>query len=491
VSGESGWYCLVDPALSATQPHVEAEPAVTLPPGLFVQREGTQKKTPERALDLLGCGALVLREDIARAALAGTGVTWRPITIRLAGGAPVKGWVIVIVDEFAPLDRAVVQASWHPGEPLLNAYPKELISLEWREDRAPRAPLFRIVEAPQLLVATAELAEKLSRATGRTVNAGDPSAATMFAPSWAEIPAFDVPAKAAAAAEEACARMIRGETGEALRGDVLTHPLYALTVALGIDRAPRADTRAAASKHPVTAVQYAILVDRAAHPATRAGADAEVWCAHRYAYALDKAIPDAIAARMIASKCWDEANVGELRDALAELSGQPPKRAGQVATRELPAPPQPPPPRVSARLGEEIADPEVRADIDEMTGRGLAQLGITADLPVPEVIDALHGYVDKIRVGEVKLGRSAGTTHLALACVLAEQLHRAFGWQWATVDAAVCMVSPDRAHAHQPLALLERVARRHAPANTIALFFNMVAASKLPKSKKGALTFVS
>jgi hypothetical protein len=303
---------------------------------------------------------------------------------------------------------------------------------------------------------------------------------------------FDVSTKAAEAAETAYWRLASGEKSESLRTLACKHPLYAVALALEVDRAPSSDTRSAACVHPMTSVQYAILVDQKPLPATRAGADRDAWCIYRYAYALDRAISDAVATRAIDARFEDARGIAQLREELAALGASPRVAAGpaRLATRDLP-----PPPKKASRISDrpdEQPVAEVCADIVLMTQRGLAQLDISADHPVPETIDVLHAYVDRIRNGEVKLGKSASTVRLMLACVLAEQLHRAFGWQWAKAGASVGIVSPDRAYAHNPLGLMNDIAKPKASrSNTVALFFNMLAAAELPPSKRGSLTFLS
>jgi len=140
-----------------------------------------------------------------------------------------------------------------------------------------------------------------------------------------------------------------------------------------------------------------------------------------------------------------------------------------------------------------IADAEVRADIDEMTGRGLARVGAGDDDAVPDVIDMLHRYVDRIRAGDVKLGTKAkaGVVRLELACAFAEQLHRAFAWQWTRIPKAVGIASGDRAYALQLLPMFSRIAEHGSSENTVALLFNMIAAKDLPPSRRGALVGLS
>ncbi len=471
-----GWFGLRDSAVSMTQSFDEPELAAAPPPTLVVVRGGSSM-APKAALNLVHhSGALVLRADVAKQVLAKTGLRTRPIPIVVKQGQLLRGWVMVEIDRWAPIDPVASTPD----------------QLAWRPDRAPAAPLFRLVEAPQTIIATAEFAATLAKATGNIIQSRVAGDVERFTPGWLELPKLRVPARVTIAAEAAYARLARGERGD--RKAVLAHPLYALALALEVDRKPRPDTRAAASRYPVTAVQYAMLVDRTPHATTRAGAAAETWCAYRYAVTFDRAIDEALGTRMVKSGAWTAENVGSERALLLALGGaRAPTASKVVATRKLPKRPARGVPRIAVQKADAIADLEVHADIAEMTDRGLARLGVTTATPVPEVIDALHAYVDQIRGGTVKLGKAK--VQLELACAFAEQLHRAFGWQWAMIrwedGATVGLVSPDRRHAHQPLAYLSRIAKRRSPENTLALFFNMIAAGNLPKARAGARSFVS
>lgn len=477
VSGNS-WSAIFDGAMSMTQQWGERESAVLGLPSLFVARGDNSK--PELGLPTLGDGALVLREDIAREVLAGSGMKGRAIPVRRKDGQWVEGWVQVLIDDWVVLDRQRAQAVYHEAEDPLLALPDRINALAFRPEQAPRAPLARLVDSPRLIVADERTADALERATGKSVRRVSDEEVHTLIPTWTMQPAFDVSLAAAREAESAYARLRAGD--KTARKAALTHPLFALAVALA-EGEPRADTRTAASRHPHTAVFYATLLDRAPSDETRRGADAHFYSAHRYATTLDLAISDELAARLIATGWWDASNIAGEREDLAELRAHlegKPQGPKAIATRTLP--PAPTVDRIAS--GAERPSDEVCADIASMTARGLAHLGVDATIAPPAIIDALHRYVDRVREGTERLGRNASHVQLMLACVFAEQLHRAFGWQWAVVRWAdgetVAVTSPTRDYAHVPLQLLGRVAKPRSDANTIALLFNMIAAGNLP-----------
>ncbi len=443
-SGESGWYALVDPTQSesGTLPLGEREPAATRPKGVYVQRGWSKKSSPERCLDTLREGAIVVRADVAKQIVAGTSLKTVPIAVAMTNGKRVAGWVMVIVDDWIVGD-----------EPL-------------------RGPIARRIESPRTLVATEAFAKLLSRATGNTIRPADPGDATPFI-AWSNL---TYPSDARARVAYARYRETRTPS---LRKAVLAHPLYALATALAIDRTSKADTRTAACRHPLSAVAYAILVDKKPTPATRRAADKNVYTAHRYAYALDREISEALAKRLVKVGSWDDENVRIEREVLAALHGK--TLAEPIATRELPRRPK----RPIDRIADAVTDAEVRADIDEMTERGLVRIAAVHDA-VPDVVDKLHRYVDTIRDGTVgKLGNKLGVVQLELACAFAEQLHRALAWQWTLIPEAVGIASPDGAYAVHLLPMFARIACKDGASNTIGLLFNMIVANNLPPRRRG------
>ncbi|MDQ3298128.1 MAG: hypothetical protein M3619_16185 [Myxococcota bacterium] len=377
---------------------------------------------------------------------------------------------------WAPLDRARAKLNlWGSKDPFLGI-PSVIEAPAF--DRPP-ARIFRIVESPRYIAADAELAKHLSKVTKKAIGPiEDVTDASVFNEGYAKQKPFVV--KDPRAAADAYGRLSRGEQGS--RKAVLQHPLYALALALDVDREPRDDTRAAACGHPTTAVQYAVMVDRGPHESTRKAADGEVTSVHRYATSIDRVMSDALVARMEKSGYW---NPGSARAFQAELAANRTDGPRQVATRTLPKPIKAP--RFDKK--SPIADPEMLSEIDEMLAKGLKLIGAAASDPVPEIIDKLHAYADDVRHGEVK---AIPRLYLALGCVLGEQLHRAFGWSWGTVRRTTPgLFSPNRAHTHIAFMLTQRVAKEGAKANTIALFFNMVADGNLPKSKPSAACLVT
>jgi hypothetical protein len=326
-SGAPGWYNLVDPAISKSKPHFPAYSGATMPKGMFVQRGWSKKTTAEVVITVAEEGALVLRADVAAKVVEGTGLKTQPIVVRMTNGAAVEGWVLVVVDCWAPLDRSQARATWVGSKDGRLGIAAKLEAIDWSAARTPRAPIFRLVEAPNVLVARADFMTKLVKATKVGVRPGELERPAMFVPTWCAVGPFKVKPKDAEAAEDAYWQLAGGapdtkartNARAKARASACKHPLYALALALEVDRAPEADTRKAACAHPVTALQYATLVDTRAHPATRAAADRDAWCAYRHAYALDRAISDALAKRAIAAEFEDAAGIAAVRQELAAL----------------------------------------------------------------------------------------------------------------------------------------------------------------------------
>jgi hypothetical protein len=444
VSGESGSYEL---ALGkAVMP--EAELQVTHPPELAVQRFWSKKKVPERVVAVVG--ALVMRADVAKAAFEGTSITTQPITIVMTDGkTKVKGWVFVHVD------------AWVAGGEALPA------------------PLARLVDHPRVIVAEPAFAKKLSKLSGNAIRPTDKI--ERFAPEWIEPPVKKPSTRAAAA----YAKLVAGD--RAARKVALADPHYALAVALQVDRKAAADTRASACAHPVYATLYGLLVDRGPHAQTRKAAAKELWTEVRYAYAVDQVLSPALVKRMLAGAYCDE-DLEVMQDALAALGGTVVTRPEpELATRTLPKRPAKPVERIAAA----ITDAEVRSDIDEMTERGLTRIGASPNDTVSDVIDKLHRYVDRVRDGSAKLGKKASVGRLELACAFAEQLHRAFAWQWTKTPDTVGIASPNGSHTMELVPMFERIAKPNDGSNTIALQFNMIAAGNVPKAKRNEFVGLS
>ncbi len=444
VSGESGSYEL---ALgNVVMP--EAELAVVQPASLCVQRFWSKKKTAERVLPLASSGALVVRADLASQAFAETAIKTQPITIVMTDGkTKVSGWVFVQID------------AWVAGDEELPA------------------PLARLVEHPRVIVAEPAFAQRLTKLSGKAIRTLEDGDGELFAPTWIN----DYrPSKRAATAY---AKLVGGD--RTARKAAVADPLYALAVALRVDRAAAADTRAAACKHQVYATLYALLVDRGPHAQTRKAAATQLWTEVRYAFAVDKSISPALAKRMVPNAYSDE-DLELMQETLAKLGGTAvAAREPELATRKLPKH------KPVERIRKTITNHEIRSDIDEMTERGLARIGALEDESVPEVIDKLHRYVDRVRDSTAKLGKKASVARLELACAFAEQLHRAFAWQWTQTPDGVAIASPNGSHTVALVPMLERIAKPNSSSNTIALQFNMIAAGNLPKAKRNGFVALS
>ena len=75
---------------------------------------------------------------------------------------------------------------------------------------------------------------------------------------------------------------------------------------------------------------------------------------------------------------------------------------------------------------------DVRSDMDEFIGRGLALVGLQASATPEAVVAALHVLIDQVQLGQFKLPKKKPAV-MAAGCVFGEQLHRALGYQWAQV----------------------------------------------------------
>lgn len=308
------------------------------PPGALYFRDATlggwpgararcAKKTPPAAMSALRHGGLLLRRPLAEDWLAevpAADVTLRAVTVRDDRGDVSDAYVFIDVHAVYPLDRD--GAGFEPFDPA-RPHGSAIAALgapTWCDARRPPARIFRLLERPASIFADAALAAQLDRATRGAVAAlagrrrdgpgldPPPWARSTLAP-WEPDPA------AGARAAEAFWALARGERSTDLRATALANPLYALAVALAVDRGPADDTRAAAARSPICAVPYAALVDRGAHPVTEASALRDGIAAAGYASRVTARIDDVVAAAMIASGGHDEASVARARAGLAAV----------------------------------------------------------------------------------------------------------------------------------------------------------------------------
>lgn len=158
---------------------------------------------------------------------------------------------------WAPLDRARAKLNlWGSKDPFLGI-PSVIEAPAF--DRPP-ARIFRIVESPRYIAADAELAKHLSKVTKKAIGPiEDVTDASVFNEGYAKQKPFVV--KDPRAAADAYGRLSRGEQGS--RKAVLQHPLYALALALDVDRDPatiRAPPRAVTPRPRCSTPSWSIVV---------------------------------------------------------------------------------------------------------------------------------------------------------------------------------------------------------------------------------------
>jgi len=393
-----------------------------------------------------------------------------------------------LVDVLArvPLDRSAADADFENG--LLSTLRKA----SWSPERAPRVPVFRLLDRPEFLFVEARIAKSL----GHAVSMDDFTNAEyeQWLPTGYEIRKTKPLAKSEKA-EEAFWRAYAGSKKD--RAAALSHPFWALAVAIVIDQRPADDTRSAASKSPMLAARYAIEVDRGGHDVTRKSAATDGAAVLYYAQHIDFEISASAKKRILANGDEDEETLAGIERDLAEkragkqpgvaIAGKWPKR---LPARYCEVP------KASKKLPRiEALDADLESDIDAFILRGYRRLELP-DEPTPEaVVNRVFAAVAKIQAGGEKLTKKTrDTAAMELGCAWGEQLRRTLSWQWAYIHydggKGIGLVSRDLAHCHFPLAMIQLHIAPKRKENTIALFFNMATAGDLPKSKKGALTSV-
>lgn len=127
---------------------------------------------------------------------------------------------------------------------------------------------------------------------------------------------------------------------------------------------------------------------------------------------------------------------------------------------------------------------------------GEAWRGSRPTLPPPRRRgERLQAHLAALAAGRGKVGaRDRSTVQMELGCAWGEQLHRAFGWQWARVvlpaGGGLALVSPDRALAHYPFDAVAPWLKRRAGSPTLLLLFHMIAEGNVPAAPGGALATV-
>lgn len=463
---------------------------------------GGGRKKPWLALATVRhTGALVLHRDALAALRRTLPVASTPIRfVRTKGKPPEDGYELVCVEPLVPLDRVASDLVMLDGPPLTGVV-REINALRFSSpDVLP--PLFRLADAPHLLVVREDALAALAEATGGDLRARPAGNDLRFPPQNLPSEPLAIDEGVARAAYDALWRLARGAAQPRDREAALAHPIVAIGVASLIDGGPRDDTRAAASRSPHGAAMYALHVDRGPRDDTRAAARRDPFAGYEYAWEVDLAGDDDLVALMRRRPdWWQEVH---LRGTVEELEAR--RRtyrgaAARPATRERAAGVASP--AVDAAVFREEPDAtravaplsaELRADVVEMTARGYQLLGLDPATDAGEVVDVLHATIAAIQTGERELpaGKAAGTQRLALACVLADALCRGLGWSWASVGEAgrAAVVSPTGTHGVVPLTPIARLAKKGAGENTIKLMFNMLVAGSVPPAAPGEVVLL-
>jgi hypothetical protein len=306
-------------------------------------------------LALLSPGAghhWILRRRTAEA-IAALG---RPGDIRLVpaplvdeDGFLVGDWVLLDVRARYPLDRmcASFSATWadRPHASLIARVDR----VAWSPDRAPAAPIFRVAEAPELLVARADVAARFTAILGPWVVPQLPpyDAATHDGLPCAPLrgigglhrappgdgPGLSIDEATGRAAFAALYRLLAGDGRSGDRDCACASPITAYFLARLVDAAPADDTRAAALTHPRYATLYARDVDRGPRDDTRRAAITDRASAFAYLDTVERAAhPDLVAALgadTVASRMDEQASLRANQTPLPERF--PPSWEGTVA----------------------------------------------------------------------------------------------------------------------------------------------------------------
>lgn len=245
---------------------------------------GTKRAVKALAVDL-GSGELLVRRSVFAPVLEGSGAALRDVPLVDAKGAVLESdFAVLDVSAQAPLEPAACRGQWRDG------WLERLEVLGFAS--TPRAPLFRVGPASQLLCASEPLAEALRDASRGVLGARDVSPqelAQRAVPT--HHPAATPPLPANAEAEAAYTRLLRGDGREADRALACESPAWAWWLAHGVDGAARDDTRAGVAKHPVFAALYAARVERAPRPELEAAVRSHWWSARYYAHVVLGEVP--------------------------------------------------------------------------------------------------------------------------------------------------------------------------------------------------------
>lgn len=232
----------------------------------------TKRAAKALAVDL-GSGELLVRKSVFTPVLDGSGAALRDVPLVDAKGTVLEAdFAVLDVTALAPLDVSACRGQWREG------WLERLEAVGWTTP--PRAPLFRVGPASQLLCASEPLAEALRDASRGALGAREVTAAELAQRAVpTHHPAATPPLPVHPDAEAAYARLVRGAGSDADRAQACESPAWAFWLAHGVDGEARDDTRAGAAKHPVFAALYAARVERAPHLSLEAAVRAHWWSA--------------------------------------------------------------------------------------------------------------------------------------------------------------------------------------------------------------------
>lgn len=446
--------------------------------------------------------------------------TTRPTELHDAKGKIASGYVWFDVAARVPIDRSMSDAEW------TNGWLSQLHRARWRpEVERELPPMFRLLEAPQLLFVNAAIAEAIKVATNKKVIVDDYawSEHEPFPPRWSleSIGALRG-GNDGKAAEDAFWELFtsHGKAKASRRAEAVKHPWWAYAVARCVDHAPKPDTRTSACAHPIVAALYATDVDQTGHLDTRRAVEKHGLSALRYAELIERAIDPAWRKKILRDAGHDASTLEEHEKRIGEIAtffgmaphakGAKPKTNAKAQSKsktksnDKKLPPRyaaAPKSKAKARSSVTHAevDSAVRSDIDAFIPRGYVRLDVDETAEPAAIVKAAHEYVEAIqrKARSIKSAKERTMMQMELGCAWGEQLRRALGWQWASVktangqDAGLALISPDCALAHYPFAFVNTHLGAKAKENTFLLLYQMLIADKWPPgAKAGSYTTV-
>jgi len=138
---------------------------------------------------------------------------------------------------------------------------------------------------------------------------------------------------------------------------------------------------------------------------------------------------------------------------------------------------------------------DTRAEIEESVVRARSSLELGRVSKPKKVAEAIYHAIDGVR-SRKRVGKKE-LTLIAIECgaLWGQALCDATGWKWKRLEygqgqgtLAVC--SPDGSHAVPPLTVIHDLVTNRKSANNSLLLFNMIAAGKLPPSRKCSYTML-